>query len=341
MGDGQLPGTNGAEERTATRRRLIRLALATGGAAVVVASRAEPAVAGVDGDVVLGSSSNGAATQTTVVHNNNTQNGAALSGVRTTDTTTGVQFSENCGVLGQSDIDGQPGVLAFGGGGATGKGVEGFAFDGSGVLGHTTNGAAVAGLVDGPGVSGRFEGGRAQLLLVPAATPGPPTANAHSLGELYVDSNGRLLLCKVAGTPGTWSDISGPSLHVVTPTRVYDSRLPQPQQGSLASGQSRTVSVADGRDLNTGAVTMADLVPAGATAVAYNLTVVNTVGQGFLTVNPGGNTTVTSSANNWYGSDQVAAAGSLVGVDASRQVTVIAGGFGSTDFHIDIVGYYA
>jgi len=87
-------------------------------------------------------------------------------------------------------------------------------------------------------------------------------------------------------------------------------------------------------------VTVPNLVPPGATAVAYNFTVTNTVGAGFLTLNPGGNTTVTSSAINWSTSGQILTTGSLVSVNANREVTVIAGGPGATDFLLDVVGYY-
>ena len=34
------------------------------------------------------------------------------------------------------------------------------------------------------------------------------------------------------------------------------------------------------------------------------------------------------------------ATASEVGIDINRRMTVIAGGFGSTDFVVDVVGYY-
>lgn len=60
------------------------------------------------------------------------------------------------------------------------------------------------------------------------------------------------------------------------------------------------MSVEDARSLDTGAVTTADIVPAGAVAVTANVTVVNTVGAGFLAVNPGGDTEVKAATVNWY-----------------------------------------
>jgi hypothetical protein len=130
------------------------------------------------------------------------------------------------------------------------------------------------------------------------------------------------------------------ALHPVPPTRVYDSREAEPEPGALGTGQTRTIGVADGRAISGGAVTAPNLVPSGAAAIAYNFTVTNTVGAGFLTLNPGGVTTVTSSAINWSASGQILTTGSLVSINANREVTVIAGGPGSTDFLLDVVGYY-
>jgi len=353
MAEDEVDGGAVGLARTASRRKMLRLALTSFGAAAVATRRAGPAQAATGANVVVGMTNNWANNDTSIVHNNTggTSNGPALAGYRTSSTTTGVDYSENCGLLGQTDFDGEAGVIGFSGGGATAVGVDGYAFDGFGTRGHSTNGAAVGGIVDAgaSGIAARFEGGRAPLLLVPATIAGPPTTQAHVVGELYVDKNGSLFICKAAGTPGTWTNVTAPapppaalppSLHLVTPTRVYDSREPLPTLGPLSNGQTRTVSVADGRALTGGAVTVPNLVPAGATAIAYNLTIVNTVAQGFLTVNPGGNTTVTSSAINWYANGQVVACASVVGISAARQVTVIAGGGGATDFVIDIVGFY-
>ena len=165
---------------------------------------------------------------------------------------------------------------------------------------------------------------------------------------MYVDSDGHLFCCTAGGTPGTWVDLTAaapapsqaPALHPVAPTRAYDSREPNPAPGALASGQTCTITVADGRAIKGGGVTVPDLVPAGATAIAYNFTVTNTVAAGFLTVNPGTDTTITSSAINWSASGQILTTGSLVAISAERQITVIAGGGGTTDFLVDVVGYY-
>ena len=130
-----------------------------------------------------------------------------------------------------------------------------------------------------------------------------------------------------------------PVLTLIEPTRAYDSRQAQPNPGPLGAGQSRVISVADGRALDGGAVIDADVVPAGATAIAYNLTVVDTVGAGFLSVTPGDSATFKASTINWSSSGLILANAGLVKLDGNRQIKVF-GGAGSTDFIIDITGYY-
>jgi hypothetical protein len=62
------------------------------------------------------------------------------------------------------------------------------------------------------GLGSQFSGGLAPLRLVPAASgTGAPSKGAHKLGELYVDSAGSLFYCTVAGSPGTWVNLSSPS----------------------------------------------------------------------------------------------------------------------------------
>jgi hypothetical protein len=127
----------------------------------------------------------------------------------------------------------------------------------------------------------------------------------------------------------------------VNPARVYDSRLNMvpDANGPLATNSNRTVSIANARDVTTGAV-VGPLVPANATAIAYTLTVANTLGSGFVAVNPGGVTTISASTINWSGPGALLANTGVVKIDSTRTVTAIAGGGGSTDFIIDVVGYY-
>jgi hypothetical protein len=176
-------------------------------------------------------------------------------------------------------------------------------------------------------------------------TAPPGRSDVHQAGEIETDGNGDLWYCYAGGTPGSWRRLAGAttagSFHAVTPFRVYDSRAAAPAPGPLAAGSSRDVSVADARDTTSGAVVTANAVPAGATAIACNLTVVNTAGGGFLTVNPGGVTTVTAASVNWTAAGQVLNNGIIAAIDpATRLVTVVCGGGGATDVVLDVTGYY-
>ena len=122
----------------------------------------------------------------------------------------------------------------------------------------------------------------------------------------------------------------------VAPARVYDSRL---SGGRLSNGQSRVVNVANGINVGSGAVTTPNLVPVGATAIQYNLTIADTRDVGYVQVAPGDATAVTGSSINWTGPNQVAANGLVVRLDGSRQVKAFAM-VGSTQFIIDVLGYY-
>ncbi|MFN6118225.1 MAG: hypothetical protein ACK5CE_01085 [Actinomycetes bacterium] len=172
-------------------------------------------------------------------------------------------------------------------------------------------------------------------------TPPPTRTDFHVSGEMEVDGNGDLWWCVSTGTPGTWRKLAGPTtagaFHAINPARVYDSRV---AEGALGQGASRLVSVADGRDA-AGSVSAPNVVPIGATAIAYNVTVADTVGAGFLAVAPGNSTGTSASSINWSGSGQLLSNGLQVGIDVDdRTVRVFSGGAGSTQFIIDVVGYY-
>lgn len=186
-------------------------------------------------------------------------------------------------------------------------------------------------------------GGHAQLKITPSFGIGPSNAALHQVGEIGYDSTtSALWVCVAQGTPGTWRKLAAAStagaFHPISPSRVHDTRT---MATPIATGQTRTISVANKIDGN-GNVALADIVPSGATAVAFTLTATKTVGgSGYLTINEGGNTVVSASTINWFGDNQNHANSSIVKLDAQRQVTVICGGAGSsTDFIIDITGYY-
>ena len=176
-----------------------------------------------------------------------------------------------------------------------------------------------------------------------AKRPPADRTDAHTRGELDNDGQGNLWWCVAGGTPGQWRKLAGPgsagSFHAVTPTRVYDSRLPLPSPGRLQSNENRQVRVADGRDLTSGAVVVNELVPPGASAITGNLTAAATDNSGYLALNEGGNAAVSASALNWSSGGQVVSNSFVVKLSPDRSVTVIAGG-GSTHVVIDVTGYF-
>jgi hypothetical protein len=216
----------------------------------------------------------------------------------------------------------------------------------NGMFGYTAmGGAGVVGYGTGAGSVGVLARGlSANLELFAAGAAGPARTDAHRLGQVVCDATGDVWVCVAAGTPGTFRKVSGATtagaFHALSPGRVYDSRAAAPQQGTIGGAANRTISVADKRDPGTGAVTTANFVPAGATAVTANVTVVSQTGAGFLTINPGGSTAVESSTINWSAPGQILANGVTLTLNANRELTVVAGGGGSTDFLIDISGYY-
>lgn len=71
-----------------------------------------------------------------------------------------------------------------------------------------------------------------------------------------------------------------------------------------------------------------------------NFTIVSTAGGGYLTVNPGGTTSIGASAINWNSTGQVVANGLAVALNASRQLSIVNGSGGRAHFIVDVMGYY-
>ena len=343
------------EERT-TRRGMLRLAgaAAVGGLAATIA--ADP-VAATDGAAVLAGVPGNTATLPT---------GIAASA-------SSKAYGLGCYETGLGALDaylGQPAVFGHATNNAFSVGVAGHSAgtEGVGVLGRDT-GPSTFGIgtkgrsLNGIGVdaSGGFVGVNAvsngvgvysqglggALLLGPVNLSEPSLRVAtYAIYTLDTDGAGNVWFCYESGSPGKWRKLAGPdtggAFHPITPTRVYDSRAAAPSPGLLTNGNNRLVSVADGRN-GAGVVTAANIVAAGATAVAANITITGTTGGfGYLAINPGGNTVEGASTINWFGAGQTIANGVTLTLNASRQLTVICGGGAgaSTHFIIDIAGYY-
>jgi len=305
-----------AHGESTTRRCALR-SLAAVGAGGLMAAIVEGGTAAANvGAMQFGAANNAVNAKTSLTAN------VADAVLEAANSGTGVQ---TVGVLGKT-IGNGTGVIGY---------VSTPTVNGWGVLGHAdgTDGIAVVGL-----------GGHAQLML--AGTVANPTASVetHSAGEVVFDNGTNLWVCVNAGTPGAWrklaSQESAGALHTISPARVFDSRRPMAVQ--INAGNVWLVSIAHRIDVATGNIVQPNVVPADATAIAYNLTVVNTVGtNGYLAVNEGNNSDVTASTINWYANGQTAANGSIVKLNNARQVSVICGGTATaTHFIIDVLGYY-
>ena len=189
-------------------------------------------------------------------------------------------------------------------------------------------------------VARKTSGGRSAIYMPPSAAAPTNDTYEHARGELRVDSSGILWFCVANGAPGTWRRLAGSTsagaVHAISPKRTYHSRF---AEGRLATGDERVISVADGIQTGSNIVDAIGIVPVGATAIFFNLTITQTTGFGFLQLAPGDATQVTASTINWDTANQTLANGSFSTLDESRQVKILSGGGGSTEFIIDITGY--
>ncbi len=318
----EIDETQGTEGKDTTRRSVLRgvaLGIASAGAATLL-TNGRPAHAADGGAVTMGQT-NEFNTATNVNYKGATT--AASFNVQSGDETTGNNtiLNNNFNSVGAALL-----------GVASGNGNQGI-----GIIGWSkkANGTGVVGFTGGAGAyGGEFFGGLAEVRLRPGGAAPITLTNTHQVGEMYEDADGTLWLCTVAGSPGTWREIAGPSaagaFHAIEPRRVYDSR----PGSKLAPGQDRTVSVADATDGTL------SVVPAGATAVALTVTVTETEGVGgFVAVRPGGTVYNGTSSINWFGPNQSLATTVITGLDGDRQITLSAGAQ-STQVVVDVTGYY-
>ncbi len=218
---------------------------------------------------------------------------------------------KNCGVFG---------VCPSG----AGSGVVGTAYDGYGVEARVNAAAA-----------------RAQLWLTGLASlPVPPSrSDFHIQGEVVFDVNEDLWLCTANGNPGTWRRVSGANTAgaltlLSSPVRVYDSRPGNPPvtgpKTPLANGASRTVDCTNN----------ASGVPVGATGVLANVSVVNTSTTGFLAAFKTGTAVPGTSTINWFQVGSIVANTTVVACDATAHIDCYVPPTSSTDFFIDVIGFF-
>lgn len=348
---------DGDEQASMSRRHALRAAgvlaagAVAGGAGIIAAASPAAAATGTfDGGSPAVSANGGAGAGSVGV---NAQvygsSGIAVDGLSSGNDGIGVRGDGvGFGVLGNSsngigvygETMGLFGIYGNSAGGTSSAGVYGRSMNGRGLHGYGDVGVYAQSLNVGVSIDAE----QTSLRFSTAATSPFTSGATYQTRDIVVDSTGVIWFCVAGGTPGTWRMLAGPStagaFTPVTPARVYDSRLgTYSPNGVLGSGQNRTISVANSYDVNGARVTT-NFVPAGATAVFANVTVVETVGAGYLAVNPGGTTVVSASTINWSASGQVLANGVSLTLNGARELSVINGSGGSTQFIIDVLGYY-
>ncbi|MGH7291369.1 MAG: hypothetical protein ACREJT_09170, partial [Myxococcota bacterium] len=210
----------------------------------------------------------------------------------------------------------------------------------TGVFGTALAGAGVSGLSDtGSSIVAQAptlpNSGGAHLTLLTASFSGPPTGGAHTLGDFFLDQQGALFQCTVAGTPGGWVRQS-PLVLLASPFRVYDSRAGQANpsgspQGALALGVERTINCSPALPVG---VTLA-------TGLLMNVTLANTVGaKGAVTVYSAAVAAPSTSSVNWAGAGVSVANAVTSACDSSHDIKVKCVSGTSTQFIVDVVGYY-
>jgi hypothetical protein len=336
---------DGAEPSDTSRRGLLRAAVLGGaGAAVgVIALGSKEAAAADDDPLLLGSSAaaganNTSQTPTTLVYDGTElTEGPSVLSVSDAVPAADAPFPANVGGYGNA-------LVINGVHGSTSE------TDGHGVVAANLAGASAAG-TPAPAAAlavASLHGSQIQFVELPGAVSGP-TAGTHVPGELYVDGDGTLWF-SVATAPGAttvrWVKLAGTStagaFHAINPARSYDSRKTSyTVNGPLAPNQSREISVADDHHRDTGAVTTANVIPAGATAVMVNITVSSPTNKNYIAVTAGNVTTTATSLQNWDAGVTQIANSVTIPLSPTRTIRVYMGDqAGSADIIVDVFGYH-
>ena len=121
----------------------------------------------------------------------------------------------------------------------------------------------------------------------------------------------------------------------IAPKRVYDSRAGNPPLGVTKGPLSNGTRVVN---LLNGVVLPAGVKPKG---LLVNLAVVNTSASGFLSLYENGKPDPQTSSINWFVANEIVANTTYTAVDATGNAVAKVPANASTDFFIDVVGYYA
>lgn len=124
----------------------------------------------------------------------------------------------------------------------------------------------------------------------------------------------------------------GSQFQAIQPVRVFDSREPRFGQRPADLANPVRIDITDGGRV---------AIPAGATAVAYNLTITGQTTSGYASVTTDITEPPFSSVVNWTRGQETVTNGHVGALDADQSLAVHIGGRGSAFVVLDILGFYA
>ncbi|MEZ5143238.1 MAG: hypothetical protein R2726_12075 [Acidimicrobiales bacterium] len=205
---------------------------------------------------------------------------------------------------------------------------------------NNSSGASVDGILEYNSFDGSALG--VNLATVPVASGGATTLQfgtaALSHRTSAQDNYDAALYTRASGSVRIWSVRlsyipNGYGFTPIPPKRVYDSRAGDPPpgvtKGQLSNG-TRVIDMLNGLSL-----------PVAPRGVLVSLGVVNTSFSGFLALYENGTAWPGTSSINWFVPDEVVATTAYTDVDATGKALAKVPANASTDFFVDVVGYYA
>lgn len=154
--------------------------------------------------------------------------------------------------------------------------------------------------------------------VVPTSSNGPFPHGTRAVATCLTTSD---LKVQVNGVRLGYKSAPAATVLLPSPVRVVDSRT---SGGALGNSDTRSIS-------------LASYVPVGALGALFNLTVVGTVGAGYLRTYATGTPIPTASSINWYASNLVLANQVTCALTTARSVSLFCRS--QTDFLIDLLGY--
>ncbi len=228
---------------------------------------------------------------------------------------------------------------------------------GTGLWGVNDNGTEGSGVnafaALGTGVDAQGGLGAVQLVASGAAPATRPAPFIGKLGTLETDTGGNLSFCIGPSSPTTLQGVGSRSPAPLRPVHSIRSRRrasttaegtwAQRPRGPLLRRRAGSSRSGIARNLN-GTVATPGVVPPGATAIPFNLTVTGTTGAfGYLSMVPGEPPRPRRPPSTGTDPGKTLANGGTVNFDANRQVKVFCSdpaAVSSTEFILDITGYY-